>query len=463
MTTAIDRRAWLWLGLIVGVGLVLRVTAAQGALWLDEAWSAKLAQEAGTPIGVFLNINHDNNHHLNSLWLQFVGAGASPVLARALSIVTGTLAIGAAALVAAPRGRLVMLATAWLFAISPILVTLDSEARGYAPMTLALLAAVCVVDRQLAGSPYQPRTALSLCFFLGTLSQLTMVFGACAVIGWYMFAIWRRSGWRYAAEATLRMFAVPLTALVAALVIVFVPALLSRTGFQFGRYDPFEPLQYLHGVTEMIGYSVALPDGGHWLIAGALALLVLARPAGTSKLAFYRLAIFAFPLMLALLQLGNAGHPRYYLVAGVALLLLIGELVAIGWRSGGAWRWVGAAGLLAISLSALALDIDLIRNQRGDPGAAVNAMRARAPAGATVILDRSTGYAMIEQAAARERYPVTIQEAGCPPQRFLLVDRFHGETFPSQILRCGGRYLTVAGRRARGLSGTDWTLYERRP
>ncbi|HEX8415070.1 MAG TPA: hypothetical protein VF637_14470, partial [Sphingomicrobium sp.] len=162
MTLIPDRydRAWLWLGMIVVIGLGLRMAGAQGALWLDEAWSATLANDVGSPIGVFLNINHDNNHLLNSLWLQFLGDGASPMLARALSIVTGTLAIVAAAWVAAPRGRVAMLVTGWLFAVSPILVTLGSEARGYAPMTLALLVAVALVDNQLAGSRFRAQAGL---------------------------------------------------------------------------------------------------------------------------------------------------------------------------------------------------------------------------------------------------------------------------------------------------------------
>ncbi|HEX8414722.1 MAG TPA: hypothetical protein VF637_12680, partial [Sphingomicrobium sp.] len=303
---------------------------------------------------------------------------------------------------------------------------------------------------------------LALCFFLGTLAQLTMVFGICAVIGWFAFATWRRQGLPSAATATLRLFAIPFVALLAALALVLVPAMLSKTGFQFGRYDPFDIMMYLHGIVEMVQYTVAMPFDTAWLIAGALMLLVVARPAGASKLAFYRLAIFAFPLSLAVLQAGNVGYSRYYLLAGVALLLLIGELVAIAWLAGKGPRLIGAAGLLAISFSALALDGELIRNQRGGAGGAVDAMRARAPAGTTIILDRAYGFAVIEQAAAYQRYPIKFQEAGCPPQRFILADRFGGERFPPTISRCGAHYIPIEGRRARGLSGTHWTLYERR-
>ena len=79
------RIPWL-LGAIVLLGLGLRLASAQGGLWLDEAWSAVLADEVGTPLGIFLSINHDNNHHLNSLWLQLVGLGVIVAGILALSL-----------------------------------------------------------------------------------------------------------------------------------------------------------------------------------------------------------------------------------------------------------------------------------------------------------------------------------------------------------------------------------------
>ena len=86
------------LGIVVlaamAVGLGLRIAAARGGLWLDEAWSAVYAAQAQTPIGVFLRINHDNNHHLNSLWLQAIGLAAPPLLARAGSAIPVDLAKG---------------------------------------------------------------------------------------------------------------------------------------------------------------------------------------------------------------------------------------------------------------------------------------------------------------------------------------------------------------------------------
>lgn len=459
-----DGRFWGLLGAIVALGLALRIAAAQGGLWLDEAWSAVLARDAGTPLGIFLNINHDNNHHLNSLWMQAMGFGAPPMLSRALSIATGSAAILVAGLIGARRASALGLLTALLFAVSPLLVTLGSEARGYAPMTLALLTAILLVDRALAGEAERsPGTALALCFFLGALAQLTMFFGFCAVAGWVFLTLWQRDGMRRAITGTLRLLLPSMVALALVAGIVLGAAAASRTGFQFGRYDPFDWLQYLHAIVEMVGYAVGLPAVTLWWLPAPVILVILARGAGATRLALYALAIIAFPVMLAVLHAGNVGYPRYYLVSGLSLLLILAEMLWLGLRAGGVWRAVAAIAVAVIVMGSIAQDIALIRNQRGDPSAAIRALQARAPGGTRILLDRSTGLAMLEAAAAQARYPLIIVQTDCPPARFLFVDRFKGEEPPAAGIRCGRRYAPIEKAHAIGLSGTHWTLYEIRP
>lgn len=459
----VDRRYSSLIWAIVAVGLALRIAAARGGLWLDEAWSAELARQVGTPLGVLLDINHDNNHHLNSLWLQTVGYAAPPLLQRALSIVTGTIGIAVAAELFRPRSRGVAVIAAVLFAVSPIVVTMGSEARGYASMTLALLTAILLVDRWLVReSGDRVAFRLSLCFLLGALSQLTMVFGCVALVGWVFFTLARRHGMGMAARRTLALFAMPLAVLSAVIAFVAAAAFASATGFQFGSYEPFQTLLFLHAVIEMLGYTVGYPVVSLWLIPPALVLVVLARQAGATHLAFYRVAIVGFPLGLVALQVGNTGHPRYYMVAVIALLLLIAETAGNAIMRGGWQRGVASVMLAAMLAGCLWQDADLIRNQRGNPDPAIFALRARAPRGATVLLDRASGLAMLKSAAAHWRYPIDIVETGCRPARFLFVDRFKGETFPVAPTRCGARYRRIASARAHGLSGTHWTLYERR-
>lgn len=461
LPTSRDTRARLALLAIVLIGLALRIASARGGLWLDEAWSAKLAHDAGTPLGIFLKVNHDNNHHLNSLWMQLVGIDVAPILQRTLSIVTGTLTIWVAARLAAPRGTIVALVTALLFALSPAMVNYGSEARGYAPMVLALLIAVRLVDRWLAGdADAAVRRRLASCFLLGALSQLTMLFGCVALIGWVFFTLLRRASLIPAILATLRLFAPAIVALLVVLGIVFGAAYASPTGFQFGHYEAFDLLSFLHGLTEMIGYTVGVPVVSLMVLAFGASVVVLGWRADTARFDFYWIAILAFPIGMAVLHAGNIGNPRYFMLAGVALLLLLGELIARALVRGGGGRAIAAAAFAVVVTGSVIQDVELIRNQRGDAAAAVRAMQAVAPGGGTVIVQRDTGVAMIEVAAAQAHYPLVIGARRCPGPRFLFADRFKGEDLPVDPLWCGRRYRLVDRRIATGMSGTHWALFE---
>lgn len=456
-----DRSPWL-LAAIIALGLGLRIAGAQGSLWLDEAWSAMLAADVKTPVGVLIGINHDNNHHLNSLWLQFVGLAAPTWEMRLLSVATGTLAVPVAAAIASPRGRIFALVTALLFAVSPVLVTLGSEARGYAPMALALLVAVLFVDRTLAGDErYGRPVTLTLCFVLGALAQLTMVFGIIALVGWAFFTWWRRESFRSAIGRSLRLFAIPLVALAALLALIVIAALNAPKGFQFGFYEPFTAMLFLHAVVELAGYTIGVPLVTLALPVLVLAVLVLAPRAGVTRIDFYRLAIFAFPATMVVLQSGNPGHPRYYLLAALALLLMLGEMIGQGLGRSGRARIAAAAALAAIVIGSLVQDVDLAVNRRGDPAAAVRRLAQLRPEGADVLMDRNTGEAMIRIAALQMRYPLRLSKKPCPAHEFVFVDRYKGEERPSRFARCGVSYHPLLEHRAHGLSGTHWTLYRR--
>lgn len=457
-------RATAWILILTLIGAILRLAASNGSLWLDEAWSAVLADNVATPLGVFVQINHDNNHHLNSLWLQTVGLGAPPLVARSLSIAAGTLSVLVAGLIGARRGAAAGIVTAFLFAVSPVLVTLGSEARGYAPMTLMVLLAAWYIDRYLDGdgSANRPVT-LAVCFFVGALFQLTMLFAACALVGWPALVLWRRHGWRSAALDTARLLGPAVAALIVAVAIVFAPAVIGGAEFRFGSYQGFTMLLFLRGVIDLLGYAVGAPVVSFFLPAGAVILTVLARSLGTPRLAFYWLALVAFPLTVAALHTMNAGHARYYLLAGLALLLLLGEALAVLIRASGWRRAVGAGALLLFASASMAANVELIRNRRGDPGKAIRVMAARSPEGARVIIERETGLALLKVAAASQGYALDIA-ASCPAARFVFADWFNGETdAPPVIDRCGLRYRAIASADGTGMSAQNWMLYERVP
>ena len=453
-TSPAHMRAWIALAALAGLGL--RIAAAQGSLWLDEAWSAVLADQVGTPLGVFVGINHDNNHHLNTLWLQWAGIGASPLLARALSIAAGTLAIVVAGLIGARRGRLAGILTAALFALSPVMVSLGSEARGYAPMMLMALIALWHVDRFLDGDAEADRpVTIAVCFFVGALAQLTIVFIACALVGWVFLTLWRKDGWRSGLIATVRLLGPSVAALLLALAIAFGPTWIEGEEFRLGSVAPFSFAGFARGLGDLLHYSWGGP-ALLMLLFGALALPLASR----ERLPFYALAILAFPLTVAALRPLNAEYARYYLLVGLALLLLLGEGLAELFRRGGAARVLAACALAVIAASSLANDLALIRDRRGDVGPAVARLAAIAPRGADVGLARESGLALLQVAAAEARYPVRLTR-DCGRTRFVFAEWFEGENPDALAARCGSGLHSVASATSHGLSGQNWTLYER--
>ncbi|MBM3927141.1 MAG: hypothetical protein FJ335_01570 [Sphingomonadales bacterium] len=457
----LSRREWAMVLAIAAAALTLRVMMAQGALWLDEAWSAMHAREARTPLGVFLGINHDNNHHLNSLWMQWVGIDAPTVLQRALAIATSTIAILIAAILGRRRDWPTALVAALLFALSPFFAHYGSEARGYAPMMLALLMVLLRVQIWLDGGP-RPTSALALWGVFGLLSQLTMVMGLVAVTGWAFLTLARRGSLRAAAVETARTFAP--AAIAGALVIggILLAAKLNSGGMRFGSLEPYTLNHELKALFSITSYTVGVGQLAIWPAIVLLAVFALAIAQRGPRLDFYWLALIAFPLAVAVLHPANPGHARYYSLIAVAVALMIADVSGSLIRAGG-WRRIAAmAGVALILAASLVEDVRLIRNQRGDPGQAIVALRRIAPQGAGVFVERDSAVPVLAAAGLVAHYPLAITRQECPAAPYLFIDRYNGEQLPDTQRRCGHDYVPIADRRAIGMTNFHWRLFRRR-
>lgn len=456
MTIGRRDRLWLAVAALTLLGLMLRILAARGALWLDEAWSATFAEEAATPIGVIWRVNHDNNHILNTLWLQFVGADASPLVQRALAIVTGTAAIPLAASVGARRGAAAALIAALAFAISPMLVTYGSEARGYAPMIAAFLAMLVLVDRWLARGDPVPAIGLAILALLGTLAQVLMIAPLLAITAWAGIVLRRRHGSGVAALGVLRALGPALAAAALVILVMSLAAHAAPAGFTIGSYQPFGVSDWTKGVAGAVAWAVGTEPIGRWtaLFGLVAALALLAARHRDPRAPLYAILILGLPLAYALLRVGNVSFPRYYLPAAVCLLLVASD--ALGSAAGRA-RWAALALLALFVVGAVRLDTPLIADRRADPAVAIAAMRAAAPAGTTLILPDTRMTPVFEWAARSARYPLHIVGTRCAPAPFLLLD----DGQPPTLRLCCGTYRLLAARRAEGLSGTGWSLYRR--
>ncbi|WCP70628.1 MULTISPECIES: hypothetical protein [Sphingomonas] len=444
------REHWLWIVGIALAGLVLRCFAARGGLWLDEAWSAVFAQEVATPAGVLFQINHDNNHHLNTLWLQLVGPAAPPILQRALSIVSSSATIVVAAAIAARRGPAPAICAAVAFAVAPFLLTYGAEARGYAPMLLACVSAIAIIDGWLA-DPTRPKpsSALTIAALLGCLAQATMMFALVILTLWVTVERCRNAGWRKGLPDTIALFA-PAAAVAVLLVAGAWAAAAGGGGFHIGNREPHDWLKWSDAMRQLLA-------GMFGATILAVPLLYLAR--GTSdRLATLALIACALPLAVALLALPNSGAARYYAVVVPPLLLLTVIILPMAWNHP-VKRWIAAAISLTFLLTAAVADRAIIRNLRGDPGRAVATLARVAPGGAIVSVDYSRSSAILIAAARSQRYSLTVAETACPPARFHLVERDGDTRFPDRPFWCGRTYREIARGDPAGLSGTHWRLY----
>lgn len=436
---------------ITVTGLILRCFAARGGLWLDEAWSAVFAQEVATPAGVLFQINHDNNHHLNTLWLQLVGPDAPPMLQRGLSIASGTATIVVAASIAARRGPAAAICAAIAFSLAPFLFTYGAEARGYAPMLLAWVCAIGIADRWLADpSQRMPSTALAIAALLGCLAQATMVFGLTILTLWVAVERMRRAGWRRGVLDTIALFAPAAIVAVMLVAVAWLAARAGGSGFHIGNREPHDWAKWLVAIDQLLTA----------VFGSAMLLVVIAYLARGVRDRLVTLAPIAcaLPLVVALLALPNSGASRYYAVVVPPLLLLTAVVLALGWRQA-VGRWFAIGILLAFLANAAFADGAMIRNLRGDPGRAVAALAALAPHGAVVSVDYSRSSAILIAAARSQHYSVTVAETPCPPARFHFVERDGDAPFPHSPRWCGRKYREITRGDPIGLSGTHWRLY----
>jgi hypothetical protein len=456
---------WIAVAALTVLGLALRVLDARGALWLDEAWSATFAQQAATPLGVVFRINHDNNHILNTLWLQLVGPGAPPMLQRALSIACGTACAPLAALFAARRGAAAAIVAGLAFAISPILVTYGAEARGYAPMLAAAMAVLVLADRWLEEDRPPATVGIAVCALLGTLAQPLMIAPLLAITGWAVLILCRRDGARTALVATARVMMPALVAATAVVAMMVVSAEHAHNGFAIGSYVPFTATDWSRALGAALGWTLGFFDGQDRTIIVALtamlAGIVLWFRRADPRTPFYAVAILAYPLVFVVLRIGNAGIARYYLLASVGLLLLLAELTGRAIERPGALRWLSCAAIVLFVVGCGRMDAAIISNLRADPTAMMAAMKADAPTGATVMLPDRRMEPVLDWAARDADYPLTIVPSGCAPVPFVLIDNDRERRTQWSARLCGGDYRLIAMRSVIGLSGTDWWLYRR--
>ena len=459
-------RLWWWaVGAITLAGLALRIAAAQGGLWTDEAWSVIYAAQAQDPLGVFLRINHDNNHHLYSLWLQTIGPTASPMLARAPAILAGSSCVVVAAMLAGRRSRTAGIVAALLFAVTPVLVAFGSEARGYTMMLLAALTMLLLVGDALDGRPARGSSWwLGLVALFGMLSHMTMAAPVGIATLWVYLERRTEIGPAAALPATVRLMGPALVATLGVVLFVFTAAALSPTGMRLGGYQPFSAPHYAAALDDLALWSAGLSAAWPWLIpllVGTGALWIAAqRPKWLgSRALLYALLVLAVPLAAAVIRPGNTEFARYYLASTIGVLLFMSAWIGRGLTNRPTIR--AAAALLLITLVGVGLyrNLILISLGRGRPAATVADMAALSPSGARVAFTEPRLKAVVAVAAARSGYRARFA-SGCAPADFLIAAQPRWtDAMPATVEHCGIQMEFVDASVTVPITGDSWVLY----
>lgn len=464
-TVRSDRLGW-WaaVGAIALAALALRIVAAHGGLWTDEAWSVIYAAEARDWVGVFLRINHDNNHHLYSLWLQAVGVDASPLLEREPAILAGALAVFPAAIFAGKRSRAAGLIAALLFAVTPTLVVFGSEARGYSMMLLAALVLLVLVDDAVAGRDVRGgRWWLGLVALLGMLSHMTMAAPVGIAALWFYLERRRRAGPERALRDSLRLMGPAVVATAAVPVFVAVAAALSPSGMRIGGYAPFALGHYTAALDDLALWSAGFSSPWPWLVPvllGTLALVVALRPPEWlgARARLYALLIVTVPVGLAVARAGNSEFARYYLASALGLLLLMAEWLGRGLAAKPSVRVAAVAVVAALLAAGAYRDSLLISADRGHPAAPVADMAALQPAGARIAFVGPRLKGIVAVAAERSGYAARFA-GGCAPADFLLAAQSRWAPTPPTVVRCGVAMKAIDSSVTIPLTGDSWVLY----
>jgi hypothetical protein len=449
---------------LLAVGVVLRLLAARGDLWLDEAMSLLAVRkwEPNNPLLVF-GWAHDNNHPLNSLWMYLTRGVSSAWPYRILSLLSG---IGSLILVSTwplKRAGIERMVLAVLWTFSYLLCLYDSEARGYAPMVFFGLLAWRFSLRLENSITWFSVLKVNLCLLLSSLAHVIGVY-------WFVFVgvLLLGGQGRTRPKAATR-------------ILLLLPSFLFLGLYYWGFIETLpEGSGALRSYTEVILSALALAGGASGLSAfapreGLLSLLVVALFCALSvkalavlsrsekKLASALLTgIIAAPILVLVVFEPRVLYERYLLVPIALSYFLLASYFSYLWEySKGARVFVALLLVAYVGGNSFKL-YELLAFGRGSYSAAFHEMTRENSSGVTTaafdqpfrgeviaeLYGESRGIRATTEVAKSEWYVLSSQERGFEP--------------PQEIdFKEAGRFVLTKTHRSAQLSGFTWFVYQR--
>ncbi|HYA81549.1 MAG TPA: glycosyltransferase family 39 protein [Methylocystis sp.] len=459
---------------ILAAAVLLRVAAASGELWLDEASTLRYVENVSSLPDVFVKIHADNNHFLTSAYIYLVGTGASTIALRFSSILFGAMTVLAAKRAAGRYGQPAGVIAALLAAFSYFFVHYGSEARGYAGMMLAVFLAYDVLQTWLERGDRRSLFLFAAAVCFGTFSHLTMVEPTAI--------LWLSATARLLAEgADLRVQLRRAALLAGAGVLGTAPAMacaiydFHAPDYHMGWVVPFSFEMLGQGLAGLdrttLGFPEALSDAPTIALTAAFALIMLLLAPAPARW-FPALTLFGLPPLHAAFGFLSQQYPRFHLVQAVALVLLAGMGLGALWERKGAARMAAVVALALFGLGQALNLVEFFRFGRGAYTAALMRMSEHGPAAYAIDPDSApfevprTASLIARRAGVSAEF-VTEKDFCAKQPQWLLLATYVAvpRTFPEQTTvgpaECAARFQRDSDYPAWGLSGTHWALYRR--
>lgn len=460
---------WGVVGLLAFAGLLLRVLASAGDLWLDELWTfgPEVAGKVRNPLEIVTRIHHENNHYLNTLVAWILGPDRPPLLYRLPSALAGGASVVFAARIGLRRSLPAGLFAAALIGGSYLLVHYGSEARGYSLAVCAALASWDQRDRLREQPGLARATTVAFAECLGLLAQPVFV---CYLAAAGLIALGdslprapddrRRGLWQVAAT-------IPGT-------VVFLGLYLIDLRLAFNPGGPVIPLGEV--IEQTLSLVVGGPYEGPPLLWGGVCGGVLLAGAWWSLWKVERqwcvltlLAGVLLPAVVVLIEARYELYPRYFLTGAALGQVTLALALARGWERPGVSRWIAALLFWGLVAGQARHVQRLLTWGRGDPVAFARLLRLKADGGP---VDYAADHEFrirtyVERGIAGLSTPlvtrlVADREARKQPPEWLIVHDFRvAPPFPAELRRGATVYQLEGTLPYAGLSGWGTALYRR--
>jgi len=456
--------------LVMGVGV--RLAAVRGDLWLDEIWSIELAKEAGGPLGVFTALHHDNNHYLNTLWLQLLGDHRPSWVYRVAPLLASLLWLVWVGLAVARRNRSEAVLVLLLLSPSYLFVLQGTEARGYALLLLFLVLSWSCLDLEIRGrsGPWGP--LFGVFSILGLLAHLSFSVFLLGGAAWVVFGSTRSSGRSHGMLRVLvRLFGLP----------AVIVLLLYWVDGRHIRVGGAPLMNAAEAVGQATALALGLPATGFFLalapvVLGATAVVELERrrKKGDSEWILFAVSIFIAPALALALALALARPPfvaaRYFLIPVFLTLLLLAGLLCRWWKEGETGKRVTVALVLVVIVGGNVVQLGrFLTALRGEYAQAVERLAVEAAnRPISVGSDHDHRNRTVLEFYTRREHPelaveyIEVGDWEARQPEWLFLHSFAEGLYGHPVLKTpAGSYALVETYRHYGLSGWDWFLYRK--